>query len=88
MANLRNAHLAHIRDLSFSSRALPLIFIVITLLASFFSQFPSIDPFSVGRADLDPLSAGMGGGMFMDPQRSGTIICSWILINVPSLSML
>ncbi|KAH9495477.1 Proteasome inhibitor PI31 subunit [Bulinus truncatus] len=27
------------------------------------------DPFSVGRADLDPLSGGRGGGMFMDPRN-------------------
>ncbi|CAG5134915.1 unnamed protein product [Candidula unifasciata] len=26
------------------------------------------NPFSVGRADLDPLSGGLGGGMFMDPR--------------------
>jgi len=31
---------------------------------------PDIDnPFSVGRADLDPLSGGLGGGMFMDPRN-------------------
>ncbi|CAL1535144.1 unnamed protein product [Lymnaea stagnalis] len=27
------------------------------------------DPFSVGRADLDPLGGGFGGGMFMDPRN-------------------
>ncbi|BFZ20951.1 hypothetical protein BsWGS_23990 [Bradybaena similaris] len=26
------------------------------------------NPFGVGRSDLDPLSGGMGGGMFMDPR--------------------
>uniref|UniRef100_A0A0B6Z812 Proteasome inhibitor PI31 subunit n=1 Tax=Arion vulgaris TaxID=1028688 RepID=A0A0B6Z812_9EUPU len=29
---------------------------------------PDVNPFSVGRADLDPLGGGMGGGMFMDPR--------------------
>ncbi|XP_012939752.1 proteasome inhibitor PI31 subunit [Aplysia californica] len=30
------------------------------------------DPFGVGRADLDPLAGGMGGGMFMDPRNFPT----------------
>ena len=27
------------------------------------------DPFALGRSDLDPLAAGSGGGMLMDPFR-------------------
>lgn len=30
-----------------------------------------MDPFSVGRADLDPLGGMGGGGMFMDPRHIG-----------------
>jgi len=29
-----------------------------------------VDPFSVGRRDLDPLAIGPGGGMYMDPFQS------------------
>jgi proteasome inhibitor subunit 1 (PI31) len=28
-----------------------------------------VNPFGVGRADLDPFSGGVGGGMFMDPRN-------------------
>lgn len=34
-------------------------------------QPPYVDPFAVGRGDLDPLAGGMGGGMLMDPMRGG-----------------
>jgi len=32
---------------------------------------PPMNPFTVGRGDLDPLAAGAGGGMMFDPLRSG-----------------
>jgi len=31
------------------------------------------DPFAVGRADLDPLAGGFGGGMIMDPFHQGGV---------------
>ena len=30
---------------------------------------PEIDPFAVGRGDLDPLGGGLSGGMLMDPRH-------------------
>ena len=46
-------------------------YIYIFPLHFFVSRDTGSDPFAVGRGDLDPLRAGSGGGMIMDPLRAG-----------------